>query len=117
MDKIHIKDLALQCIIGTKPEERKQKQEIIINITLECDLVPAGRSDELEDTINYNTLKKEIVALIEGSEFFLLERLADRIAGLCLENDRVEAVTVMVNKPGALTEARSVAVEIYRKNQ
>lgn len=116
-DKIYIRDMALSCIIGTKPGEREQKQEVIINITLECDLASAGRSDKLGDTINYNTLKKEIVALVEGSEFFLIEKLADRIANLCLENDRVQAVTVAVDKPAALAEARTVAVEIYRKNQ
>lgn len=116
-DKIYIRDMALSCVIGTKPEERAQKQEVVLNITLECDLAPAGRSDRLEDTVNYNMLKKKIVALVEGSEFFLIEKLAERIADLCLQNERVTAATVTVDKPAALAEARTVAVEIYRKNQ
>jgi len=117
MDKIYIRDMVLSCVIGTKPEEREQKQEVALNITLECDLAPAGRSDRLEDTVNYNTLKKKIVALVEGSEFSLIEKLAERIADLCLQNERVTAATVTVDKPSALTEARSVAVEIKRQRR
>ena len=113
-DKIIIKDLALQCIIGTNPEEREVKQDIIINLTLECDLASAGGSDKIADTLNYKTLKKEILDFSKKSDFFLIERLADQIADRCLHYQEVKLVTVMVDKPGALSSARSVAVEIQR---
>jgi len=114
MDRIYIRDLDVECIIGTNPAEREIKQHVVINIALECDLLTAGKSDSLEDTLNYRTLKKAIAAMIADSEFFLIERVADEVAGMCLDNDGVRGVTVTVDKPGALTEARSVAVEIHR---
>jgi D-erythro-7,8-dihydroneopterin triphosphate epimerase len=114
MDKIYIRDLALRCIIGVYPEERREKQDVIINIVLECDLARAASTDRLEDTVNYKELKQKIRALVEESQFFLIERLADRIAALCLANPAVGTATVTVDKPGALRFARSVAVEITR---
>jgi len=114
MDRITIRDLEVHCIIGTNPEEREEEQRVVINVVMECDLAPAGASDRLEDTLNYRTLKRRIVSFAEQSRFFLIERLADRVAALCLEDERVAAVTVTVDKPGALSRARSVAVEIRR---
>jgi len=114
MDRIHIRDLALRCLIGVFPEERREKQDVIINIVLECDHRAAARSDKLEDAVDYKSIKKNVVALVEVSRFNLIETLADRIAALCLENPRVSSVTVTVDKPGALRFARSVAVEITR---
>ncbi len=114
-DKMYIRDLETECVIGTKVEERHGKQKIVLNLVLECDLAPAGESDRLDSTVNYMDLKNEIVAFVEQSEYFLIERLADRIAEICLRRERVTAVTVTVDKPEALVEARSVAVEIRRK--
>jgi FolB domain-containing protein len=113
-DKIIIRDLAARCIIGVAGWERKTKQSVVLSIVLECDLTRAGRSDRLADTIDYKALKNDIVHLVEQSHFLLIEALAESVAALCLRNKRVLAVTVAVDKAGALTGARSVAVEIRR---
>lgn len=115
LDKIHIRDLRARCIIGIFPEEREKLQELVINITLFADLSEACRSDAIEDTIDYKSLKKSVLALVEASEYFLIEALAGRIAGLCLESPKVARVAVAVDKPGALRFARSVAVKIERE--
>jgi D-erythro-7,8-dihydroneopterin triphosphate epimerase len=115
MDRIHIRDLALRCIIGVYPEERREKQDVIINITLECDHSAAAKSDRLEDAIDYKGLKKAVIKLVEASQFNLIETIAERIACLCLENAKVACATVCVDKPGALRFARSVAVEVTRR--
>ena len=114
MDKMHIRDIELKCIIGTKPIERKKQQWVAINVVLECNLAKAGRTDRLEDTVNYKELTDRIAALVEKSRFLLIERMADRVAGICLRTPGVKAVTVTVDKPGALTKACSAAVEIRR---
>lgn len=114
LDRILIRDLTVRCIIGIYPEERREKQEVIINVLLEADLRAACRSDQIEDTIDYKGLKKRIVTLLETSSRFLIERMAEDIAELCLEEPKVERVIVSVDKPGALRFARSVAVEISR---
>lgn len=112
MNRIYIRDLALRCIIGAFPQERHAKQDVIINIALECDFGEAAHTDELEDTVNYKDINKRVIELVEASSFKLIETMAERIADLCLENERVFRATVTVDKPGALRFARSVAVEV-----
>jgi dihydroneopterin aldolase/D-erythro-7,8-dihydroneopterin triphosphate epimerase len=114
MNKIHIRDLALRCIIGVFPEERTQRQDIVLNITLTCDFGASARTDRLEDTVDYRRLTKQIITTVEGSAFQLLEALAEQVAAICLETPRVQRATVCIDKPGALRFARSVAVEITR---
>ena len=114
MDKIFIRDLALRCIIGIYPEERREKQDIIINVEMHTDLRAAGRSDDLNDTVNYKAIKKAVLSLVEGSAFQLIESLAEQIADIALGNDKVEQVIVTIDKPGALRFARASAVQITR---
>lgn len=114
MDKILIKDLLVRCIIGVGDEERREKQDVVIDIELSADLRKAGRSDSLDDSMDYRAIKKQIIAMVESSRFHLIEALAERIADICLENPCVRQVQVTVEKPSALRFARSVGVEIVR---
>jgi len=113
-DRIYIRDLASRCIIGIYDEERREKQDIIINITLYADLRRACESDDVKDTVDYKVLKKKVIALVEQSSCRLIEHLAEQIAQICLADARVMRATVCVDKPAALRFARSVAVEINR---
>lgn len=113
-DRIHIRDLHLRCVIGIYQEERRAKQDVVINVTLYADCRAAGQSDRIEDTVDYKAIKKRVIDMVEASDYCLVERLAERITELCLEDKRVHAARVVVDKPGALRFARSVAVEIVR---
>ncbi len=115
MDRIIISDLLVRAIIGVKDDERHNRQDVVINVALSADLSRAGKSDRLEDSVDYRALNKKIVSLVEGSQFYLVEALAEAIAGLCLENSAVREVQVRVEKPGALRFARNVGVEIIRR--
>jgi D-erythro-7,8-dihydroneopterin triphosphate epimerase len=115
MDKIRIEDLHLRCIIGLNPEEREKQQDVLFQITLHADLRAAGLSDDVVDTINYKTIKLEVMDLVESSSFLLLERLAEEVAQICLKDERVQQADVRIDKPGALRFARTVSVEISRK--
>jgi FolB domain-containing protein len=117
MDRILISDLAARCLIGVNDDERREKQDLIINLTVWADLRRAAASDKFEDTVDYRDLKKRILTLVENSRFFLLEALAEAIAQECLTDSRIEQVQVRVDKPTALRHARSVAVEINRLRQ
>ena len=114
MDKIHIRDLTVRCIVGTEPKERIASQNVVLNITLDCDLSRAAGSDDIDDTVNYRTIKDRIVEHVEKSTHLLIERLASEVADLCLEDGNVVSVTVIAEKPDALTGARSVGVELQR---
>jgi D-erythro-7,8-dihydroneopterin triphosphate epimerase len=115
LDQIHIRDLLLRCIVGVFPEERRAKQDVMINITLYADLSAACRSDQLGDTVDYKGIKQAVIAEVESSECQLVEHLAERIARICLKEQRVLRVRVRLEKPGALRFARSVGVEIVRE--
>ncbi|MBN2308345.1 MAG: dihydroneopterin aldolase [Candidatus Hydrogenedentes bacterium] len=114
-DRIYIRDLACRCIVGINPDERRNKQDVIINIVLHADLRTPGKTDRIEDTVDYKSVKKDVIRMVETSSFYLLERLANAIAEICLVPPGVERVRVSVDKPGALRFARSVAVEITRE--
>ncbi|OHB63619.1 MAG: dihydroneopterin aldolase [Planctomycetes bacterium RBG_13_60_9] len=114
MDRIFIRDLLIRCIVGIEEHERKDKQDVFAHITLYADLRRAGRTDALEDTIDYKAIKKQILHIAENSQFYLIEALAETIADECLKNPRIERVKVVLEKPGALRFARTVGVEIVR---
>ena len=113
-DRIQIQDLLLRTIIGINEEERRNRQDVLINITLYADTRAAGASDDIEDAVNYRTITKQVIKRVEESSFSLVEKMAAEIAAICLGELRVEAVDVRVEKPGALRFARSVGVEIHR---
>ena len=115
MESIFIRDLRAVCIIGINPRERVDPQEIVINIRMDAALHKACRSDDIDDTIDYKVLKDELLAFCNQSSYFLIERLADAIAQRILDySAKVGRVEVCVDKPGALTGARSVAVRVER---
>jgi FolB domain-containing protein len=114
MDRILISDLLVRCIVGVNVDERREKQDVVINLAISTDLGKAGKSDRLEDAVDYRDLKKRVMALAENSQFYLVEALAEAVAALCLEHPAVAQVQVRVEKPLALRFARSVGVEITR---
>ena len=115
MDRIYIRDLSLRCIIGIFPEERGIRQDVVINVVMETEFLRAVATDKLSDTVDYKAIKKKIVALVEKSEFNLIETMSNQIADICLEDQKVIRVSVTVDKPGALRFARSVAVETTKE--
>ncbi len=117
MDRIIISDLLVRCIIGVRDDERRYRQDVLINITLSADLRKAGTSDRLEDSLDYRAVTKEVIAMAENSKFFLVEALAEAVAAVCLRHRSVLEAVVRVEKPGALRFARSVGVEITRKRE
>jgi len=116
-DKILIQDLLIRGIIGIHDWEREKKQDILINIEMEADCRPAGQSDDFRDAVDYRAVTKSVIGLIEESEFYLVEKLAEEIAKICLHDDRVTLARVRVEKPGAVRFSRSVGVEVERMRE
>lgn len=115
-DKIFINDLTLSCIIGVFDFEREIKQNVIINIALHLDLSKAGKTDDINDTVSYHDIVLEVTKKVEGTKFHLLEALAEVVAEICLKDKRVQHAHVKIEKPKAIPNAKSSAVEIVRKN-
>ena len=98
LDRLHIIDLSVTGIIGIKPDERTNPQEVLVNVTMWVDTAPAARTDDIADAANYRTVSKAIIAHIETGEPMLVERLAQEIADIVLA-----------------TEARIAEVEVARR--
>jgi len=114
LDKIHITDLVVSGIIGINPDERINKQDILVNATLWIDTRAAAASDDIADGVNYRTIAKAIIFHIEEGQPMLVERLVQEIADICLYDQRVQQVEVTVEKPGALRHAESVGITVMR---
>ncbi|MDP2654587.1 MAG: dihydroneopterin aldolase [Candidatus Omnitrophota bacterium] len=117
MATIHITDLSLRTVIGTNDWERKNKQDVIINIAIEYDAKAAAQSDDLKDTVDYKAITKKVITEVESSQYELLEKLVDRVLGIVTEDRRVQTATVRIDKPQALRFAKSVSVEMSRKRE
>jgi D-erythro-7,8-dihydroneopterin triphosphate epimerase len=118
MDRVIIEDLVVRGIVGINDDERVNRQDIVIGVTMWMDTRAAAASDDIADAVNYRTVSKRIIEHVEGGEPQLVERLADEIASLCLDADeRVAEVEVSVRKPGALRFARSVGVVVTRRRE
>jgi dihydroneopterin aldolase/D-erythro-7,8-dihydroneopterin triphosphate epimerase len=115
LDQIHIKDLSVPGIIGINPDERINRQDVLVNATLWVDTSPAAASDDIADAANYRTIAKALIAHIEQGEPMLVERLVQELVDICFDLEPlVERVEMTVEKPGALRHARSVGITILR---
>jgi 7,8-dihydroneopterin aldolase/epimerase/oxygenase len=113
-DRIFLRGLSAQCIIGFIEWERRVKQTVVIDLELPVDCRRASVSDDVADTVDYKKVAKRALAFIEASEFKLVETLAHRLALLLLEEFGMEWVRLSLNKPGAIRGSRDVGVAIER---
>ena len=114
MDKVFIKDLEVETVIGIYDWEREVRQLISISLVMDFDLTKAAKSDKIEDSLNYKKISKRIIKLAETFKSQLIENLAQKIADTILKEFPVSSIVVTVEKPGALRGSRSVGVTIKR---
>ncbi len=114
MDKVLIKNLQVETIIGIFNWEREVRQVVAIDLEMEFDNKVAAKSDDIEDTLDYKKIGKRISSYVERSKFKLVERLAEQIAKLVLKEFPVSSLTISVTKPGALRGSESVGISITR---
>lgn len=117
MDKIFIREMVVDTIIGIFPDERKNKQPVVINLEIDCDLSKPSKTDRIEDTVNYKDINDQVRQHVENSSYLLIEKMADSIANIILKKAGVCAVTVSIDKPNALEGNRSVGIQISRSNK
>jgi len=114
-DRIFLRGLAVECVIGFIEWERRIRQTVVIDLEMPVDCARAAQRDRVEDTLDYKKVAKRVIAFVEASEFQLVETLAERIAQLVLADFGLEWVRLSVNKPGAIRGSRDVGVRIERR--
>lgn len=113
-DRIFLRGLAVECVIGFIEWERRVKQTVVIDLELPVDCRRAALTDEVSDTLDYKKVAKRVIAFVEGTQFKLVETLAQRIAMMVLEEFDVPWIRLSVSKPGAIRGSRDVGVTIER---
>jgi 7,8-dihydroneopterin aldolase/epimerase/oxygenase len=115
-DRIELVGLRVRGRHGVFDFERRDGQEFLVDVSLDFDVATAAASDELADTVDYGTLAQNLARVVEGEPVNLLETLAERLAAVCLADERVAAATVTVHKPQAPIPLafNDVAVTIHR---
>ena len=110
-----IQNLRLRTIIGFNDWERKNKQDVIINIKAGFDSGNSTKSDDVADTVDYKIIIKKVIKAVEESDFNLLEKLTQMVLDIVMENPRIAWASVKIDKPFALRFADSVSIELKSK--
>jgi dihydroneopterin aldolase len=98
-DHILVSGIRARGFHGVHPDERRDGQVFVVDLDVEADLTSAAATDSLDETVDYATLARRVVAVIEGEACDLIETVAGRIAMAVLDSPRAIAVTVTVHKP------------------
>lgn len=111
---VFVHDLVLACSIGVHRHEETATQRVRLNLDLAVQDRGQDLEDDLANVVCYERIVDRVRGLVSEGHIRLVETLAERIAGLCLEDPRVRTVRVRVEKLDVLADAASVGVEIER---
>jgi len=109
---VYIRGLRAQAVIGVYEWERHIRQTLVLDLEMASDTVRAATTDQIADALDYAALSGRVVALVEASEYQLLETLADAVAGLITREFGVPWLRLRLSKPGAVAAADDVGVII-----
>lgn len=109
---IRIKNLLVRTIIGFNPEERVNRQDVIINLQIEVDVGRAVRTDHPDEIYNYKAITKTVITFVSDSKYNLLEKLTYEVLQLVMKDERVIWAKVEIDKPHALRFSESVSIEL-----
>ncbi|HLI13089.1 MAG TPA: dihydroneopterin aldolase [Alphaproteobacteria bacterium] len=112
--RLFVRDLELESQIGVRPHERGRSQRVRLNIELTVRDSARPVEDRYENVVCYDEVISAVRRLVAAGHVNLVETLAERIAGLCLEDPRVEGAKVRVEKLDVYPDAGGVGVEIER---
>jgi len=114
MDIVFLRDLRIETVIGIYDWEREIRQTVILDLEMGSDVRRGAVSDRIEDALDYKAVAKRLIQFVGESRFQLVETLAERCAGILLEEFGIPWVQLSINKIGAVSGARDVGVRIER---
>ncbi|MDX5376875.1 MAG: dihydroneopterin triphosphate 2'-epimerase [Halomonas sp.] len=109
---IRIKDLRLRTFIGIKDEEINNRQDVIINAVFRYRADKAVAFNHIEQALNYRTITKQVIEMVEEGHFLLLERMTREVLDLIMSHEQVLMAQVEIDKPHALRFADSVSITL-----
>jgi len=114
LDIVYIRELRIETVIGIYDWEREVRQVVSIDLDMATDIRKAAATDDVEYCLNYKSVAKRLIAFVEGSEFKLVETMAEQIAGIVQIEFGVPWLRLRLSKPGAVRGSRDVGVIIER---
>jgi len=117
MDIVYIRELEIETLIGIYDWEREVKQVVSLDLEMATDIQRAAQSDNIKDTLDYKAVSKRLISFISGSEFLLVEAMAEQVAKIVLEEFNVSWLRLRLSKPGAVRGARDVGIIIERQKK
>ncbi|MCK5889194.1 MAG: FolB domain-containing protein [Methylococcales bacterium] len=117
MDIIFLGSLEATTIIGIYDWERTTRQTILLDIEMGFDISKAAATDDIQYTLDYKSVSERVVAFVEESSYFLVEKLIEEIANILLTEFNTPWVKITLNKKGAITKAKDVGIMIERGNK
>jgi dihydroneopterin aldolase len=114
MDIVFIRDLKVDTLVGIYDWERRLRQHVILDLDMGTDIAKAAKTDHIDDTLDYKAVSKRVMQFVRESEFQLVETLAEKVAGIVMQEFGVKWVKVTLHKPGAVSGTKSVGIIIER---
>jgi dihydroneopterin aldolase len=114
MDIVYIEGLGVETVIGIYDWERKIRQKVVLDLQMGTDIGKAASTEDIAETLNYKSVSDRLIEFISGSEFLLVETMAEEIAQLVMQEFPVPWLRLKLGKPGAVPAALDVGVIIER---
>ena len=114
MDKIFLRELEIDAVIGIWEWERRIKQKISIDLDMATDARGASGADQVDAALNYRDVAKRLIDFVGNSKFELVESLAEAVARIIIVEFKVPWARVSIAKPGAISGSRTVGITIER---
>lgn len=114
MDTVFIRQLRADTVIGVYDWERNVRQNVVLDLEMATDNRRAAASDEIADALDYAAISARVLSFIKGSEFQLIETMAEQVAAIVLGEFGVPWLRLRLAKPGAVAQAQEVGVVIER---
>ncbi|NKF21979.1 dihydroneopterin aldolase [Solimonas marina] len=117
MDKVFIRGLEIETIVGVHAWERQLPRPLIMTLELGTDTRDAAASDQVRDAIDYDAVSRSVREVAEREQPQLLETLAEKIARALFERWPIVSLKLAIDKPGAVVGVKSIGVEIDRRRE
>ena len=113
-DTLSIEQLTVYTTIGVHPWEKKISQKLVLDIQISFDVKKAAAQDDLNEPLDYTAITQTIADFLSTHRFNLIETAAEQVATLLKEKFSIGALTLRLEKPGAIPQAKTVAICIAR---
>ena len=114
-DKIIIRQLEVNAVIGIHQWEKQQTQTLLFDMDLSFDCRQAAQSDDIKDALDYFEVCSQVTEFVQNSRYELIETLAEQVAALVLKQFTCQKIKLKLFKPQAIENTQTVGVSIVRQ--